>query len=509
MAVSSQHPEYRAIHLRWLKMRHTYGGEDLVKEQGDLYLPPTSGMRADGMNQGQDGQSAYQAYKIRAVFPNYTSEAVRGLIGVMHNNPPMIELPPQMEPMRDRATVSRESLAMLLRRINEQQLITGRIGLMLDLQETPSLDSLPYVATYDAERIINWDDGRREQPVLQSLNLVVLNETENERLTNFEWREMIKYRVLVLGGVLPDEEVGLYRQGLYRDAGTDFTESELIIPEIRGRTLEEIPFVFVNSTDLLASPLNPPLLELANLCLTIYRGEADYRQNLYMQSQDTLVRIGADDTEKQRIGAGATIDIPQGGDAKFIGVSSTGLGEQRQALENDKNRASQIGSQLLDTTSRQKESGEALRIRVAAQTATLNQIALAGAEGLQELLRKAARWIGADDSKVTVRPNLEFAESGMTPADFLALQQGKDQGLPLSSESIHGLLKQNDLTQLTFEQELAKIGIDQKRAAVFQTLMTTGIGIQGAAAGAGIPDHIAARMMPASPPPQPQQGGQQ
>ena len=464
MALDSKHPQYTEAKPDWLKMRHTHGGERPVKEEGETYLPATPGQTLDGMLPDQKGYKSYQKYKQRAVFPNYVSEAVKAMVGVMHNKEAVIELPPAMEAMRERATINGESLSLLLRRINEAQLTTGRIGLLLDLPSTPGNDAFPYIATYDAERITNWDNGNIDDPTLQNLNLVVLDESEMERQSNFEWLAVAKHRVLVLGETAENESQGIYRQGLFRDTNADFNEEQLITPEMRGRTLDEIPFIFINSTDLLEEPSNPPLLELANLSLTIYRGEADYRWTLFMQSQDTLVIIGADDEEEYRVGAGAAILLDKDGDAKFIGVSAEGLSEQREAIENDKKRAAEIGAQLLDTTSREKESGEALRIRVAAQTTTLNQVALAGAEGLQTLLRITAKWLGLDPKLVNVKPNLDFADKGMTPAEFLQLAQGKAAGLPISEETMHERLKEQGLTNKEFKEEVLLLNEERNRA---------------------------------------------
>jgi hypothetical protein len=198
---------------------------------------------------------------------------------------------------------------------------------------------------------------------------------------------------------------------------------------------------------------------LAKLCLAIYRGEADYRQNLFMQGQDTLVRIGAqgDEDDTVRTGAGARIDVPLGGDAKYIGVSSNGLPEQRQALENDYKRAVQKSGQLLDATSRAKESGDALRIRVAAQTATLPQIAMTGAAALERVLRSLAEWYGANPDDVKVTPNLNFTEADLNGQTLVQIMQSKGLGAPISEESIHEWMQDQGFTKQTYEEEQKRL----------------------------------------------------
>jgi hypothetical protein len=131
----------------------------------------------------------------------------------------------------------------------------------------------------------------------------------------------------------------------------------MLEPEIRGSiTPEQIPFVFINSTDLLPDPLKPPLLELGNLCLAIYRAKPIMSKTYSCRRKTRFIVIGGDDDEEYQLGAGAAINVPLTGDAKFVGVTSTGLSEQRQAIENKSARASQLSGQLIDTTSRAKES---------------------------------------------------------------------------------------------------------------------------------------------------------
>ena len=190
----------------------------------------------------------------------------------------------------------------------------------------------------------------------------------------------------------------------------------------------------------------------------MYRTEADYRQAIFQLAQDTLVVIGAPaEDDAVRVGAGAQIRLPIGGDAKFIGTNSQGMPEMRQALENDYSRAASKGGQLIDSMSKQKESGDALKIRVASKTATLNQIALAGAGALQELLRALARWMGLNAEEVIVTPNLDFAAETLDGDEMVKWMTAKQLGLPLSRRSIHNRLVDRGVTEMSYEDELAEI----------------------------------------------------
>lgn len=457
MGLSTRHPQYTEFSEDWQMMRDCHRGERAVKSAGTRYLPATPGMVIDGLEHGNRGRIAYDAYRLRARFPDFVQQAVQAMLGFMHHKPPTIKLPRKLEPLRKRVTVKGESIEMLLRRVNEEQLITGRMGLLLDVPTKAPAGVLPYVAMYRAEDIINWDDGQREELVDQKLNMVVLDESEDVRVNDFEWQRETQYRVLLLGATQENVAAGVYRMGVFAGEQAMFNEAMLIEPSIAGRTLNQIPFVFINARDLVPEPEAPPLLGLAQVSLGMYRGEADYRQSLFLQGQDTLVVIGSPAGEEMRAGAGAMIQVDHGGDAKFIGVNSDGLAEQRQALENDRSVAAELGGKLLDNRGGNVESGEALRIRVSARTATLTQIVMAAAEGVQEVLRQAAVWVGANPDEVTVTPNLDFVDDDFKGSTLVEFMSARSMGAPISLRSIHDMLREKNLTRLEFEAEMAQI----------------------------------------------------
>jgi hypothetical protein len=445
-----RHPSYARFADDWRITRACADGESAIKTGGVLFLPPTAGMIADGMASPMaDGSRAYDAYRRRAVFPSVFAEAVAVALGVLHREPAVIELPSKLEPLLERATPSGEGLHALLRQINSEQLVTGRLGLLLDMPTTPTPSGLPYLALYQAETIVNWDEG------LGGPSLVVLDESGEEIDDNDAWWKVERYRRLVL-------EDGAYTAEV-REAGGLFRES--FQPSIRGRRPDFLPFVFLNAGDLRSEPDEPPLIGLARLALAIYRLEADYRQALHMTGQDTLVVIGAHGEETYRVGAGASISVPRGGDAKFVGVSSEGLPEMRQALAADYARAARLGLGLIDTATRERESGEALKTRVAASTASLTSIALAGARGLETALRMAARWAGANENEVHVEANTDFTGDIFDPSELADLMTAQRMGAPISLRTVHDYLREKDLTSKEFEQELQEIADEQDGGA--------------------------------------------
>ena len=502
MGLDATHPLYDQNVDAWVTMRDLSQGEDAVKKKRDVYLPPTPSMVLDGFGKGAKtvGEQVYDAYVKRAQFPDYVQEGIKILVGMLNHKPAKIELPASMEPIRESCTLSGESLLDLLRQIHVEQLTTGRCGLLADLPAAPNADTtktptsegttiLPYIALYVAESMRNWDEAGSVDG-LSALNFLILSEHGWSREPDFSWKEYKQYRVLQLGKLTKEDPEGTatYVVGVFTDRGggtLEYNETALAAPQYLGKTLQEIPFVFINTRDLLGTPDIAPLKGLGSLVLAIYRGEADYRQNLFMTGQDTLVVIGGtrnpggkpeDGDGAIRVGAGSRIDCDINGDAKYIGVQGGGLSEQRSSLENDHKRAATKSGQLLPTgKANSQESGEALKTRLSAQTASLTDLAISSAKGLEVELKSIAAWIGADPEQVKVSPNLEFGEIPVEVADLLGLAQARATGFPISRESMHALAVEKRLTTMTFEEEMEKIkeeDADMPRVAAGASTLT-------------------------------------
>lgn len=488
MSLETTHPHYDAMKEDWTTMRDLNAGERAVKAKRETYLPPTPSMVLDGFGKSTTnksrsvGDQTYDGYIVRALFSDFVNEGVEILVGMLHHKEAEIKLPAAMEPLRTSATLTGESLLDVLRRINTEQLITGRVGLLADLPiapaanplakagDSPAAAVLPYIATYIAESITNWDEGTDVEGY-SALNLVVLNESGLKREADFSWKDFKRFRVLQLGDLTANEQNGTaqYMMGVFDnigDATLQYTMDMMKAPVYKGAALEEVPFVFINTKDLLSCPDKAPLMGLGRLVLAIYRGDADYRQALFMTGQDTLVVIGgtrnpdgvAGEDDAIRTGAGSRIDVDVNGDAKYIGVQSTGLSELRESLQSDKRAAATRSGQLLPSgKANSQESGEALKTRISAQTASLVQIAQAGAKGLETLLKCMARWIGANEDEVEVKPNMEFGELELNATDIAGLMAARLTGAPLSKKSIHQLMVQKRLTSMTYEDEMEQI----------------------------------------------------
>lgn len=433
-AVDTKHPSYVALAEQWQLMRDTAGGEGDVKAAGEEYLSQPSGFKA----QADGGKALYTAYQKRAQFPEIVSPTIHGMVGVIHRTEAQIELPPAMEPLWERATKDGLPLEALHRRITAELLTTGRYALLADASSEGS--DLPWLAGYTAEALINWADDR---------TLFVLDESGLRR-EGFRWEAQRRFRVLEM-------KDGAYTVQTF--TGSELAAGEVLQPRGRGNVqLTEIPFVVIGARDLSLPPENPPLMGVSRSAIALYQLSADYRWQLFMTGQETLVVINGD--APAAVGAGAVIAIKQGEqigtpDVKYVGPAGTGIAAHRVAIQDERAAAAQAGARLFNSAeNKSAESGDALRIRFAAETATLTSIAQASAQGLEKALRHIAVMIGHKPEDVTVKPNLSFVDSTLTPQEAVQLVSVWQSGA-LSKQTLYENLQRGELAsaERSFEEE--------------------------------------------------------
>lgn len=184
-----------------------------------------------------------------------------------------------------------------------------------------------------------------------------------------------------------------------------------------------------------------------------------------MTGQETATVINGDAPDA--VGAGVVLVLKgepnMTPDFKYVGPSGTGIQAHERALAAEKQNAIAAGARLLDSEKRTAESGDALRLRYTAQTATLTTISQASAAGLEKALRYVATIIGANPDEVIVTPNLQFVDQLMDPQAAANLVKVWQAG-GMSKLSLFENLQRGELisAERSFEEEEEEIAKDQE-----------------------------------------------
>lgn len=452
---TKRHPAYLKAMLDWKLMRDAVEGEGKIKSENEIYLPIKSGTAA--IEDVTIRDRAYQAYKLRAEFPELVSPTIRGSVGVIVDQEPKIELPKSMEPLLERATRDGLTMMSLFRRICLEVMTTGRFGLLPGLTQVGN----PYLATYVTEAITNWDENEEQITdftMLDECRLVL------DRSTG-EWNASYQYRELYI-------EDGQYRQRVWTSAnGTSWVSTEqdpATLPPRQGvrRPYAELPFVFINTNDLTSDPDDIPLYGLAKLAVRVYRLDADYTFAMHMTSEPTPWVSGfadpASSVEKGEVpttlGSSKIWVLSENAQAGFLEFSGAGIAAQAEAINSALQRAVLFGANMLADGKKSAESGDALKLRMGSQTSTLRTISETAASGLERALKNLAVWLGEDPNAVSVKPNTDFFDQTLNPQDITALVAGW-MAEAYSKETLFERLQKGGVVNIerTFEEEQALI----------------------------------------------------
>lgn len=448
MTVEAKHPVYDEFINIWKMMRDCEAGEEAVKDRGETYLAMPSGFKG----QSDGGLAMYQAYSLRAEFPDILQPTLAGMVGLIHRidaNVTGLEDNKPLSYMWEKCTRDdRLPLEIFHRRITQEILLMARYSVLTDVPsgEGPSNWEAgnPYFVGYRTEQLINWSEFEND--------MFVLDESRKVRGAGdeFSWIDEKRYRVLRLVD-------GKYQMQLY--TGAEMNANKLVDPITRGsgissdRSLKEIPLVVAGPREIGTRDVDqPPLKGVARASLSIFQLNADYRHQLFMTGQETLFVSGVEDPPRT-VGSGVVIGLPENGKAEYVAPKGTGIEAHRTAMTDARQNAVAAGVRLFDTQAK-AESGEALRIRSAAQTATLITIAQASAATLEKALRYAAIFVGQDPNEIVVKPNLDFVEQKMNPTDAKALTEVWQSGA-ISKQTLYENLQRGDIasTERTFEEE--------------------------------------------------------
>lgn len=445
-------PQYSKFASLWCKQRDCFSGEDTIKCKDETYLKKTAGMR-----NCSDGHKRYEHYKDWAIFYEYPQAIGSDIFGLLNKEPAMIDVEDNqfLLDWLDNVDQAGANIQGLIQNINQEQIQVGRVGYLVDV--TDGTSPVPRVVKYKAECILDWNYTTREDGK-QKLAYVLLNETGIELNTKTgEWDEKPQFRVCRL------DANGNYITYLVEDCGNlmldkDFEAIENVaMPNVSGNTLDFVPFVFANSTHNMASIENGIMLPICNMSLALYKSEADLRQQVHEQGEQTLALMGFTeymaDNVSIPLGSGAvlaTSATPQEADAKYIGIDGNTI-EQCKEIQNDLHK--RIISQGVNILEGGNDSGYALSIKMTTKTANIKGLALTCGRAIEQMLTIIKDWFNLT-VEVSVKPNTDFADTVINAKEIGDYWSSIQMGAPLSEKSCHAWARRNNFTEMTYQQEM-------------------------------------------------------
>lgn len=435
-----------AKRTRWDRLQHQYRtirdcleGSDAVKDQGQLYVPKPSAMPP------QD----YPAYLQRGHFTGAPQMTLRALTGLALRKDPVVKLPSRLEPWRLAAGHDNAPMSILIEQVTREVLAMGRHGLLLDFPTEGNTSlTLPHISTFRAEDIESYSTAYVGGKKV--LTNVVLSTDED-----FDGRD-VKYELSL--------DAGVYQfQRFYRDQDkTRVDYGETVIPMVNGRNLNFIPFWMVSHEGLQPEDVTPPFYSLCLAALAHLAMSCDKRHALHQTAAPTPYVIGsiAADKVPTAIGAGALWVLPEGSECGLLEFTGAGVGsmkEEMDALENDMISA---GARMLSTTVNRNETHETASQRTRSELSLLHGAVVNVEAALNQIVRTAAEWVGANPDEASVTLSRDFIEASMTPQMIDAQMKLYLSGV-ISRATLHENLQRGEVMRADVSWEDEKDRIEE------------------------------------------------
>lgn len=458
-------PDYAFRLPQWRKIRDVLEGEDQVKQRQKLYLPQPRGMQTID----------YISYLERASFFGAADRTLRGLVGLVFRVPPVVELPGRLAARVEALTPEGFSAEQALREAVRELLSLGRYGLLVDVprRAAPAPQVVPYVATYRAEDIFNWEELFDEAVGERLVTRVLLR--EEPATADDETRVIIRELFL-------DSETGAYTVQLWEEiesererrgetgashvdqqilSGSFARLGEPVVPLRNGEPLRRIPFWFLNPFDLRARTDKPPMLDLVNVNLAHYRNSADYEHSLFLTSQPTPYIFGINDEDvpkaigSSQIWHSTNSDVAVG----MLEFTGAGIGALERALERKETLMGILGARIIsDPGRRTRISSETVRLESREETSILVAAVRTAQDGFAKTLRFAAEWALESPDAIVARLNQDFIEVRLEPQELEKLVLAWQSGA-ISRPTLHENLQRGEIIDphRTLEEELELI----------------------------------------------------
>lgn len=432
MSIDTQHPEYKANKTRWDLVR------SVIDNEAQKFIRAVDPTDAERNTQYRNG----------AILTNFTALTKEGLTGLVFRKAPKIELPAELEYLKEDATGDGRGLEQLAKQILGEVLITGRAGILTDyprneggvsILDTENLKAR--MLMYRAENIINW---KIEKIASESvIKYVVLYEPtlENPENDPFAWELKDKYRLLALDANMQ------YYQAMY-DENLEIVD--LVYPtDINGNKFDRIPFCFVGAEDNNEDVDKAPLYDIAVVNVGHYRNSADFEEAVFVVGQPTIFVSGSWGLEEFKealpqgikFGSRAGYFLGENGNAKLVQANPNQLAQE--AMRAKEKQVAAIGARLIAEPGG-RETAEAARLRYSSQNSNLHTIVLNVDLALVKSLGYCSKYMGGDPNLVGFELNRRFYDETADPNLIAQSIMLFDRGL-VSREEIRDDLKQKNM----------------------------------------------------------------
>lgn len=480
-------------------------GELVIKWRRERYLP-----RASRSDRSPEANDRYNTILADAVYYNVVAAHTEFMTGQVFMRPPGIELPDQLEPIRENVDGTGLSIEQLARQLVWDLVAFSRFGLFVDYPareggttawEVENGEVYPLITAYRPWQIANWRTEIRHGKEI--LVLVVLQELGSTTQDGFDHIDYSRVRVLELKDDIyqvsvyqsdqlselskfgrPDYNYFDSRVGSLQNNNRYYTDYLSSYPanfladfrtkarytlvdrftptNSNGETFGYIPFSFGGARFNTPGVERPTMFDIASVNLGLYRDSSLNQQMLRYTGSGTPWFSGLNKQwirqvmgGKLALGSTAAIKLPTGGSAGMLqGVANSSI---REAMQDKWNYMAALGARVLTGSQAKQKSATEFSLETSEFNSGLALIARNVGKALTKALEFAGDFVGVAE---TEEPRVDLlTDYGM---DRLSPQQRHQ----LMAEVQGGMLSWNEARDKLSEAGIATLDAEEARRQI-------------------------------------------
>jgi hypothetical protein len=493
LSVADPLASYNSMKQIWDKNRAVCSGERFVKSYDgvldvqsfrNLLIPFSPSMTAQ----------QFSFYKAEAEFPGITSQYAKMLVGGLLRKQPTLTLPEDAPEgarqwIMDAFGQDNSPLVSFLDEALWEEIQTSRAWVFLDypnisadklkvMDAKDMKDFKPYPVLVKAESVINWKESTNDKGVKQLTQIIIRgyeesftkNEFHSDLISTVWVHEIVNgyYQIRKFQKSAPEGSVPVIAGKQQKDFNVHAERFELVSTNasifINNQRMTIIPAWPLNGSIEISESILTPLVDRE---IGLYNKLSRRNHLLYGASSYTpVLESDMTDEEFEEIvdaGLGSWIKIKQGDKVYVLDTPTAALKDMQEAIASTIEEMAKMGIRMLTPESAQ--SGIALEIRNAAQTAQLGTLNIKVSNQLADIIAFMLNW--RYDKQYT-STDVQFslsADFNPTPlgADWLRLATEWYQSGIIPRSIWLEILKINDMVPPDYDDEegLKEINSDE------------------------------------------------
>jgi len=488
---------YTSMQPLWLKSRAVCNGERFVKAYDsildvvgmtNLLIPFSPSMT----------QEQYDFYRAEAELPGIVSQYAKIIVGGLLRKQPTLELPKDAPAdahdwIMNHFAQDGSPLVNFLDSGLWEEMQTSRAWVYVDypfvsdddkssMTTQDFADLKPYPVMWNAESIVNWRMGVSSKDGSQKLNMIIVRGYEEtyvpgefhpSLMDTVRVHEIVDdvYQIRVFQNKTPTASASIINGSIqqnYQDSSAGFELIKTIDNiECNGEPLDFIPAWPLNGS---VKPLEPILTALIDREISLYNKVSRRNHLLYGASTYTpyvASDMAEDDFDKiVDSGLGSWLRVKQGDEIKVVETPTAALADMDRAILATIDEMARMGIRMLSPETIQ--SGVALEIRNAAQTAQLGTLNTKISNQMADIIAFMLNWrydlkYKSEDIKFCLSADFNPAPLG---ADWLRLATEWYQSGLIPREVWLSIIKQNDMISSDYDDKEGQAAINSDQLIV-------------------------------------------